>query len=100
VCPSRAARIVGWRLCATSGGLSEPLFWPPPSNQTSTLSPGLVPVTVPRITWYQRAAGLYFSPPFHSVVVALRVAPPLILYLTVTAPRARLASTCTGCGSP
>ena len=80
--------------------MNDSLFWPPPSNQTSTLSPGFVPVIVPRMTWYQTDAGLYFSPPFHSEVVALRVAPPLILYLAVTAPSARLASTCTGCGSP
>jgi len=31
--------------------VNDSLRWPPPSNQTSTESPGEVPVTVPRITW-------------------------------------------------
>ncbi len=40
------------------------------------------------------------SPPFHSEVGFETTLPPLIWYSSVTAPRLRLASTRTGCGSP
>jgi len=34
--------------------VKDGLLRPPASNHTSTLSPGFVPVTSPRMTWYQR----------------------------------------------